>query len=150
VAEIWLKEIGVPAMPRKQMPVTGIPKDFTLTETTLIYITTTFPTVNVEKTMERFVDSALAHGRMYADWQAAFRTWVRKAIENKWDGVEFKKGIEQDPRWTPILSEVAPYGFRKPMPHETPGSYRTEFNLWKGKQNRAPVIQFGDVLKRMG
>jgi hypothetical protein len=139
-------------MSRKQMPVTGIPKDFALTETTLLYITQTFPTVNIEKTMERFTDSALQHGRMYADWQAAFRTWVRKAIENKWDGVEFKKGREQDPRWQPVLAEVAPYGFRAPLPHETPSSYRTDFELWTGKQNRdrSPVIDFGSVLQRFG
>lgn len=136
-------------MPRKQMPVTGIPESFKLTETTLLYISVTFPTVNIEKTLVRFTESALAHGRMYADWQAAFRTWVRKAVENKWDGVEYKKGREQDPAWMPILNEVAPYGFRQPLPHETPGSYRTDFNLWKGRQNRAPVIDFGAALKKI-
>jgi hypothetical protein len=137
-------------MTRKQMPVTGIPADLKLTETTLLYITTTYPTVNIEGTLERFVESSLAHGRMYADWQAAFRTWVRKAIENKWDGVEFKKGREQDPKWIPVLSEVQPYGFRAPEIQETPDSYRSAFNTWKRDRSRAPVIEFGDHLKRFG
>jgi hypothetical protein len=137
-------------MARKVMRVTGIPEGFALTEKTIEWVRLKFPTVNVEGTLERFTESALAHGRMYADWQAAFRTWVRKAIENKWDGVEFTKGREQDPRWMPVLNEVKPYGFRAPFPHETPGSYRTDFELWKGKQKRAPVIEFGDALKKFG
>ncbi|MGQ0836343.1 MAG: hypothetical protein ACT4O5_15765 [Gammaproteobacteria bacterium] len=137
-------------MAKKSMPMTGIPAGFKLTETTLLFVNERYPTVDIERTLERFTESALAHGRMYSDWQMAFRTWVRKAIENKWDGVEFKQGRAQDPKWTPILAEVAPYGFRQPYSHETPGSYRTDFELWKSKQKRAPVIEFGDALKKMG
>jgi hypothetical protein len=137
-------------MPKKQMPVSGIPEGFALTGKTEAWVIEKYPTVNIEGTLERFIESALAHGRMYADWQAAFRSWVRKAIENKWDGVEFKKGREQDPRWIPVLSEAKPYGFRDPLPHETPDSYRSYFNTWKGQQKRAPVIEFGDALKRFG
>ena len=138
-------------MTKRAMPVSGLPEGFALTEKTIAWVGERYPTVNLDRTLERFTESALAHGRMYADWQAAFRTWVRNAVENQWSsGVEFKKGIEDDPKWRPILSEVAPYGFRKPMAHETPGGYRTEFELWKRNQPRAPVIQFGDALKRMG
>lgn len=137
-------------MTRKQMPVTGIPAGFKLTETTLSIVSDRYPTVDIDRTIERFTESALAHGRMYADWQAAFRSWVRKAIENKWDGVEFKKGREDDPRWKPVLSEVAPYGFRAPELQETPDSYRTAFNSWKRERHRAPVIEFGSGLKRFG
>jgi hypothetical protein len=138
-------------MTKRSMPVCGLPEGFALTEKTVAWVNGRFPTVNIERTLERFTESALANGRMYADWQAAFRTWVRNAVENNWSsGVEFKKGREQDPRWVPILSEAAPYGFRAPMPHETPDGYRTEFNTWKKNRARAPVIEFGDHLKKMG
>ena len=136
-------------MSRKALPLTGLPEEFALTEKTIAHVNERFPTVDIEKSLERFCESALAHGRMYSDWQAAFRTWCRRAIEEKWDGVVFKKGRDQDPRWAPILAEVKPYGFRQPQAHETPGSYRTEFELWKSREKRAaPVIDFGDVLKR--
>lgn len=134
-------------MPKKAAPISAIPDGFALTEKTISFVSERFPQVNIDGTLERFTESALAHGRMYADWQAAFRTWVRKAIENKWDGVEFKKGREQDPKWMPILSEVEPYGFRAPEWHETPETYRTNFNLWKKEQKRAPVIEFGSALR---
>jgi len=139
-------------MTKRAMPVSGLPEGFALTEKTIAWVGERYPTVNLDRTLERFTESALAHGRMYADWQAAFRTWVRNAVENQWSsGVEFKKGKEDDPRWQPVLAEVAPYGFRAPLPHETPTSYRTDFELWKGKQKRtAPVIDFGQALKRFG
>ena len=153
VAVLWLKETEGAEMTKKTMPVGGLPEGFVLTEKKIAWVDERYPSVNIERTLERFTESALANGRMYADWQAAFRTWVRNAVENKWSsGVEFKKGREQDPAWMPILGEVRPYGFRAPMPHETPGSYRTEFNMWKDKQKRAasPVIDFGSALKKMG
>lgn len=139
-------------MTRKSAAITQIPEGFVLTEKTIKFVSERFPTVNIEATLERFTDSALQHGRMYADWQAAFRTWVRKAVENKWDGVEYKKGRAQDPRWVPVLSEAAPYGFREPLPHETPDSYRTQFNWWKDEQKhgRAPVLEFGSALRGFG
>lgn len=142
-------------MAKRAMSISGIPEDFKLTEKTIAWVNEKYPTVNIEGTLERFTESAQAHGRMYADWQAAFRTWVRKAIENKWDGVEFKQGRSQDPRWAPILNEVQPYGFRPPYPMETPDGYRTSFEIWKRKQNvdkpsRAPVLEFGPALKKMG
>jgi hypothetical protein len=141
-------------MARRSLQVTGIPEDFKLTEKTISYVTEKFPTVNIEGTLERFTESAQAHGRMYADWQAAFRTWVRKAIENKWDGVEFKQGKVQDPKWISILKEVEPYGFRQPHSLESVGAYRTSFEMWKRTQKTArpvaPVLEFGQALKKMG
>jgi hypothetical protein len=150
------KETEVLDMAKRAMPTTGIPERFVLTEKTIAWVGEKFPTVNIEGTLERFTESAQAHGRMYADWQAAFRTWVRKAVENKWDGVEYKQGRSQDPRWTSVLNETQPYGFRPPYPMETPDGYRTSFEIWKRKQNverspsRAPVLEFGPALKKMG
>lgn len=137
-------------MSKRAMPISGIPGDFQLTEKTIAWVSEKYPTVNIEGTLERFTESAQAHGRMYADWQAAFRTWVRKAVENKWDGVEYKQGKAQDPRWTSILKEVEPYGFRQPHALESPTAYKTDFEMWKRKQPapKSPVIDFGNILRR--
>jgi hypothetical protein len=137
-------------MVKRVMPISGIPEDFRLTEKTIGWVNEKYPTVNIEGTLERFVESAQAHGRMYADWQAAFRTWVRKAVENKWDGVEFKQGRVQDPKWTSILKEVEPYGFRQPHALESVNAYRTAFEMWKRMQpeRKAPVIDFGNILRK--
>lgn len=135
---------------KKSMPVSAIPEGFTLTEKTVAWVIEKYPMVDVEGTIELFTENCEANGRMYADWQAAFRTWVRKAVDNKWSGVAYKKGKAQDPRWTPILSEVAPYGFRQPHELESPEGYRTAFNRWKDQQNRSSnVTQFdlGAALK---
>jgi hypothetical protein len=138
-------------MPKKSAPMTAIPDGFSLTEKTIKFVSERYPTVSIEGTLDKFVESSLAHGRMYADWQAAFRIWVRKSVENKWDGCEFKKGRSQDPKWIPILSEAAPYGFRAPLERETPEVYRTQFNWWKDEQkHKAPVIEFGESLRGFG
>lgn len=137
-------------MVKRAMPISGIPEDFALTEKTVAWVSGKYPTVNIEGTLERFTESAQAHGRMYADWQAAFRTWVRKAVENKWDGVEYKEGRSQDPKWTAILNEVQPYGFRGPHPMETPQGYRTSFEIWKRTQTTPRVVSLGNALKKMG
>jgi hypothetical protein len=152
VAKLGRTKLRTGHMVKRAMPISGIPDDFQLTEKTIAWVNEKYPTVNIEGTLERFTESAQAHGRMYADWQAAFKTWVRKAIENKWDGVEFKQGKVQDPKWISILKEVEPYGFRKPHALETPQAYRTSFESWQRTQKRAsaPVLEFGPALKKMG
>lgn len=110
-----------------------------------------FPTVDPDATMIRFIEYAEDSGRMASKWTACFKRIVRCGMENNWKGIcVFKKGKSDDPRWAPIINEVKPYGFRAPQSHETPGSYRTEFELWKGKQKRSSVISFGDALKKFG
>lgn len=138
-------------MPKKQMPMTGIAEDFALTERTIAHIAERYPTVDIDKTLELFTDHCRANGTMYADWQAGFRTWVRRNVEEKWKGVVYKQGRAQDPAWGPILNEARKYGFREPERHETPGSYRTELNRWRDMPRKpAPVLEFGDALKKMG
>ena len=138
-------------MPRKSAPMTVIPSDFQLTEKTRAWIETKYPTVNIEATLERFTDSALQHGRMYADWQAAARTWVRKAVENKWDGVEYKQGKAQDPKWAPVMQRASGYGFRQPYSYETETSYERELEKFvESKQRARPALTLvGSPLKRM-
>lgn len=141
---------------RKTAPGTAIPRDFKLTDKTIAWVNEKYPTVHIEDTLERFVETATAHGWMYADWQSGFRTCVRKGVDNGWNSiVQYKRGRAQDPKWIPVLSEVRPYGFRMPLPHETPEIYRTQFNHWKKEYERSkpksPVIDFGNVLtKRIG
>jgi hypothetical protein len=145
---------GEVVMPKKVMPVSAIPEGFALTQTTMEFVAQKYPAVQLEDTLERFVETALANGWMYADWQAAFRTCVRKGVDNGWNSiVRFKQGKAQDPRWIPVLSEVKPYGFREPQPQETPDSYRTAFNLWKTQQKRTATVmpfEMKNVLKGMG
>jgi hypothetical protein len=137
-------------MPRKTLPVTGCPEPFLLTEKTLARLAKDYPKVDVEQTLDRFVRKADAIGWMYRNWQSAFLNYCDNG--EKYGGVVYKQGRAQDPRWIPILSEAAPYGFREPHPHETPDTYRTQFNWWKDEQkkSRAPVIQFGEALRGFG
>lgn len=126
---------------------TFLPQDFALTATTLKWLDEKFPSVDIDETMEIFVDKAAARGWSYRDWQAAFRNYVRNG--GTYGGVVYRKGKAADPRWEPILGEARPYGFRSPLDHETPASYRTAFEQWKTGQRRAPVANIGSVLKRV-
>lgn len=131
---------------KKTLPVTALPDGFALTEKTIEWVSAKYPTVDIETSLERFIETAEANGWMYADWQAGFKTCVRKGVDNGWNSiVRFKQGRKQDPRWVPILSEVAPYGFREPHAQETPEGYRTAFNLWKKQQAQAPVANVADI-----
>lgn len=123
---------------KKTLPQTALPKDFKLTDKTISIVEMRYPTVDIEASLERFIETAEAGGWMYADWQAGFKTCIRKGVDNGWNSiVRFKEGRAQDPRWKPILSEVEPYGFRKPSEAETPEGYRTAFEQWKKTQNQS-------------
>lgn len=132
----------------KTLPCTGCPENFSLTDKTLARLAKDYSTIDVNKTLDKFVRNAEAKGWMYRNWQSAFLNYCDNG--EKYGGVIYKQGLSDDPRWKPILAEVAPYGFRAPYPTETPSVYRTDFELWKGKQKRAPVIEFGEGLKRFG
>lgn len=123
---------------KKTLPVTALPADFKLTEKTIALVSAKYPTVDIESSLERFVETAEANGWMYADWQAGFRTCIRKGVDNGWNSiVRFKEGRAHDPRWISVLSEVAPYGFREPLEQETPSSYRSAFEFWKKTQQQS-------------
>jgi hypothetical protein len=138
---------------RRVLPQTALPQDFKLTEKTINWVNEKYPTVDVETSLERFIETAEANGWMYADWQAGFKTCVRKGVDNGWNSiVRYKQGRAQDPRWIPVLSEVEPYGFRAPYPQETPETYRGEFNSWKRKEEaskRTGVVDFSGMLRAM-
>lgn len=126
---------------------TFLSDDFRLTEKTLEWLEAKSPTLNIDETLEIFRDKAAAKGWVYRDWQAAFRNYVRNG--NLYGGLVFRAGRADDPRWKPVLAEAASYGFREPLQHETPASYRTAFQDWKTAQKRAPcVIPLSRVLQR--
>lgn len=142
-------------MPRT-LPATGLPDGFGYQKHPELrkWIESEYPTLDPDKTMARFIDYAEDSGRMASLWTACFKRVIRTGVEKKYDGiVVYREGRAADPRWIPILSEVEPYGFRKPLVHETPESYRTEFNSWKRSQESSrrptPVIDFGNLLKKV-
>lgn len=131
---------------------TFLPEGFCLTDATMQWLAGKFPTVDVEETIERFTDNAAAKAWAYRDWQAAFRNYIRNG--QKYGGVSYKQGVQQDPLWKPVLAEAARFGFRKPDPMETPRSYRTALDAWKRRpQHMADTINIvglGNVLKKVG
>lgn len=138
-------------MPRRTLPTTGISEEFQLTEKTLARLAKDYPTVDIEGTQDRFERKAKANGWMYRDWQAAFLNYCDNG--QKYGGVEFKRGRDQDPLWMSVLNDARRYGFRVPERHETPGSYRSALNSWVGSQEssrRGAVVEFGQALKGFG
>lgn len=129
---------------------TVIPQPFELTPKTLDWLERKYPgQINVEETLERFEDWARQKGVMYADWQAGFKTVVRKGMDNGWRTiVTLSGGRQSDPQWQMALHEARKFGFREPTPMETPASYKTALDNWK----RAPkpnVLPFANVIKRV-
>lgn len=130
----------------RRLPAHSLPEDFRLTDTTLEFMSKEYPTIDVERTLTLFKDKAEAGGWMYSSWQASFRNYVRNSA--KYGGVAYTEGRAQDPRWQPILALASQYGFRAPTEVETPVSYRTEFERWKGSQARENVLPFAQEFAR--
>lgn len=119
-----------------------LPEPFELTEKTLAWMAEKHPQIDIDETLERFKDWARQKGVMYADWQAGFKSVVRKAMDSGWRSiVTFRKGREADPTWQPIVAEAKKYGFRDPDRMETPNGYRTAFNIWKGDPRNKPALR---------
>lgn len=56
-------------------PGTPIPDDL------LAWATANYPTIDAHQEFQSLINSALAHGRRYVDWNAAFRTWMGNALK---------------------------------------------------------------------
>lgn len=125
---------------------TFIPEDFMLTPNTLAWLDEKYPTVDVTETVERFTDNAAAKSWCYRDWQAAFRNYIRNG--QKFGGVTYKSGIQDDPRWRLILHDARKFGFREPEKLETPTGYKTAFELWK-RTPKTNVVNFAGVIKKV-
>lgn len=137
---------------RKTTPVRGIRDDEEYSPAVLVWAEAKYPTVDVPGTFEVFSDYCRTHGSMYADWNAALRTWIRNGVDRGFGAIIFKQGRAADPKWMPVLAEAKQYGFREPHSSETVGAYRTEFEMWKSREKRSTtnVASFGDSLKKFG
>jgi hypothetical protein len=135
----------------RALPASGIPEDFGYAKYPDLrkWIEAEFPTVDPDKTMERFVEYAQDVGRMATIWTACFKRVIRTGIEKKYDGiVVYRAGRQADPKWSGIISLAKQYGFRDSFDYETHTAYTREFETWKDQQKRAPVIEFGPALRQ--
>jgi hypothetical protein len=82
-------------MSKTHSPMTTWPADLVLTP--LLEKFAADAGLDAREQWEAFHDSALANGRKYADWRAAFRTWCRNA--KKWGNEKKPIGfVEQQVR----------------------------------------------------
>ncbi len=58
-----------------------ISEDWMPSEKTLIKMMTDYPGVNIQYEKEKFIDYYLSNGGVSANWEAAFRNWIRRADE---------------------------------------------------------------------
>lgn len=123
----------------RTLPTTGCPEPFELTPNTLARLERDRPTIDIAKTLDKFVLNAEAKGWMYRNWQAAFVNYIDNG--EKFGGVFYKQGIVEDPKWARVLSEARKFGFRLPLQHETPGSYETQLNTFKGAAKDKPTAR---------
>jgi hypothetical protein len=72
-----------PAKPPKPKQVARtFPEDFTLTEPLIVFAANRgFNPIETQRMWERFRDRNMAKGEKYADWNAAWRTWVNNQVE---------------------------------------------------------------------
>ena len=58
-----------------------INEDWVPSQRTLDRMTELFPGVDIQYEQEKFVDYYLSNGGVSANWEAAFRNWIRRADE---------------------------------------------------------------------
>ena len=58
-----------------------ISEDWVPSHATLERMTELFPGVDIQYEQEKFVDYYLSNGGVSANWEAAFRNWIRRADE---------------------------------------------------------------------
>jgi len=68
--------------PSRKKPVRPFPEDFALDEELAAYCRAKLPAINPKVIFENFKNHHLAKGTQFADWRAAFRTWVGNEV--KW------------------------------------------------------------------
>lgn len=73
----------------REAPKVPLPGDLTMSAATVAWCQQQGYTKRlVEQEFEVFRDSAVANGRKYADWQAAFRNWLKRCETNGWGQVK--------------------------------------------------------------
>lgn len=102
---------------------------YTLSDRMRDYMAERYPDMEPEGTFELFADNCLANDRIYANWDAAFRNYLRKPAD--WGGFVFREGMA-DPSWRQLIIEAKALGFRKPhLPIESADQYRRELRAFE-------------------
>lgn len=110
------------------------------------YCAKKYPTMDVDETFELFSDNALSHDKVFADWAAAFRTWLRNGA--KYGGLVFKQGLA-DPKFAALIQRARGIGFRDPLPSESPGVYRTALDNYDRESARTGVARIATAIRRI-
>jgi len=113
------------------------------------HIAHNFPNIDAEGTFELFRDNCLAHDRIYANWDAAFRNWLRKPAD--WGGFKYKDGMDGDPSWRQLIIEARAIGFREPRtPMESTAMYRQALKQFVPENDMlGGRINVSNILKRI-
>ena len=107
------------------------------------------------KTAEAFKDHWLASNLPTAikrDWSAAFRTWCRRACEERRIAPQgLAPGRRDEAGWAEARTSAKASGFREPWPQESLGAYVTAVKLAQTRppSRGLPPLNFGSVLKRV-
>lgn len=72
---------SIPSARRK--PEVAIPDGFVVTEKMRDWAARKVPSVDVDFETENFRDHAIGHDRRASDWEATWRTWMRKSVDFK-------------------------------------------------------------------
>lgn len=64
-------------------PLTTLPLDFEVTGSMKLWAQEKVPGVDIERETENFRDWHVSKGNTFKDWEAAWRTWMRRAIQNR-------------------------------------------------------------------
>lgn len=127
---------------------THVPEGFQVTAATREKIARKYPQVDIETSVENFVEDCSAKGRLYKDWQAGFCSFVRIAVERSlYTVIKLKNDRDHDPRWS-IIHVARKEGFRDPELCETPHSYETALRQWR-TQPRSNVVDFAKAVRRV-
>lgn len=105
---------------------TVIPDGFSISEGVRAWAAKKMPQVNIDKEHEAFVDYWLGNGKKKANWDAVFRTWIRRAPKM---GGALYSNEEQEIR--ALMREFTAQGFRSAFRHETARTYRAAFEATK-------------------
>ena len=141
---------------------TPISEDFTLTPSTLKWITTEYPQLDPDKTLTAFIEWAAnqrdnnkrsaTYGQQLKcfNWQLKFRNVVRIQMVNKWTTIAIaKQGQEVDVRWAEILTHAKAIGCplqRRPI--DTADGFATRVKQWETfDKPRNNTIDFSAALK---
>ena len=73
-------------------------ENFSLDDELIKWAQKKYPKISVSELnsqKESFIDNAISKGLKYADWRAAYRTWIRNAV--KWEKIDYSNTGENSP-----------------------------------------------------